>query len=218
MRHASRLDVARPQWVVDAVRPYDTPLSPEGHGQARQAAVHLAGLAPYQHLFCSPFLRAVQTAAPIAAALGMKMKIEPGVGENYYTAYFPVKPEFEPWYMNAGDLVGEGLVDTQYRALVAPNHPETQATTVARARRAIFALLERFEGDLLIVTHGGIVHGLAKALVPTAVLLPHFAAIMEIRCDSAGRWSVSKDGSDLSHLEGNADSSILRMSKGIRDY
>ncbi len=204
IRHASRLDVMRPEWVVNAARPYDTPLSDEGHEQARAAAVFFEARARPAHLFCSPFLRAVETAGPIARMLGMKVKIEPGLGENYYPQYFPVEPEFSPVHLNAGELIEEGLVEMGYRGLVIPTHPETNATSAARARRTMWGLMERFEGDLLMVTHGGIVHGLAKAVVPTAVFLPHFAAVMELECDAVGRWRVVRDGSDLSHLSGVA--------------
>jgi broad specificity phosphatase PhoE len=200
VRHASRLDVAHPEWVLGALRAYDTPLSEEGHGQARAAAEFFATRRRPAHLFSSPFLRAVETAAPIARALGMAVKIEPGLGENYYPQYFPVEPVFSPAHVNAVELMGEGLVEMDYQAVLVPEHPETTASSAARARRTMAGLLERFEGDLLLVTHGGIVHGLAKALDPAAVLLPHFAAVMELECDGSGRWRVTREGGDLSHL------------------
>jgi broad specificity phosphatase PhoE len=201
VRHANRMDLVRPEWLVDSLRPYDTPLSEDGHEQARHLAAFFArdGWRP-AHIFSSPFCRAVQTAGPSARMLGMKIKIEPGLGENYYETYFPVPPTFEPTHLNAADLHDEGLIDTSYRPIVFPDHPESHESSAERARRTIKAILEQHAGDILCFTHGGIVHGLGKALVRNAVLLPHLASLMEFTQYHDGSWSVTRDGADMSHL------------------
>ncbi len=60
----------------------DPKLTPLGHEQAEAAAVALAdqGL---RRIFASPYTRALQTAAPIAARLGLPVLVNPVVRERY---------------------------------------------------------------------------------------------------------------------------------------
>ena len=59
----------------------EAPLSARGLEQARVLADALAPLAP-DHLVSSPFLRARQSVAPLAAALGLTVAIEPRLAER----------------------------------------------------------------------------------------------------------------------------------------
>jgi broad specificity phosphatase PhoE len=60
----------------------DPKLTPLGHEQAKAAAADLAdqGL---RRIFASPYTRALQTAAPIAARLGLPVLVNPLVRERY---------------------------------------------------------------------------------------------------------------------------------------
>ena len=61
----------------------DPKLTPLGHRQAREAALRLAGR-PIRRIIVSPYTRALQTAAPIARALGdVKVIVNPIVRERY---------------------------------------------------------------------------------------------------------------------------------------
>ncbi len=60
-----------------ALRPHDPELSPRGMSQAQQLAGHLAG-SGIRHLFSSPFLRARQTAQPLAEIIGVPVQVELG--------------------------------------------------------------------------------------------------------------------------------------------
>jgi glucosyl-3-phosphoglycerate phosphatase len=61
----------------------DPKLTPLGHLQARQAAERLAAL-PIRRIIASPYTRALQTAAPIARALGgVPIVVNPIVRERY---------------------------------------------------------------------------------------------------------------------------------------
>ena len=60
----------------------DPKLTPLGHQQAEAAAGALAG-AGITRILASPYTRALQTAAPIAAALGLPVLIHPVVRERY---------------------------------------------------------------------------------------------------------------------------------------
>jgi probable phosphoglycerate mutase len=56
-------------------------LSPEGTKQAAEAAKRIAGLKDVAAIYASPLERTKETAAPIAAALGLRTKLEPGLLE-----------------------------------------------------------------------------------------------------------------------------------------
>lgn len=60
----------------------DPKLTPLGHQQAEAAAVALAN-AGISRIIASPYTRALQTAAPIARALGIPVLVNPLVGERY---------------------------------------------------------------------------------------------------------------------------------------
>ena len=60
----------------------DPKLTPLGHQQAEQAASALA-TAGITRILASPYTRALQTAAPVAAALGLPVLIHPVVRERY---------------------------------------------------------------------------------------------------------------------------------------
>lgn len=60
----------------------DPPLTDLGRAQAEQAAAALAGQ-DIRHIIASPYTRALQTAAPLAAALRLPVTINPIVRERY---------------------------------------------------------------------------------------------------------------------------------------
>ena len=60
----------------------DPKLTPLGHEQAERAAVTLAG-AGLRRIVVSPYTRALQTAAPVARALGIPVIVTPVVRERY---------------------------------------------------------------------------------------------------------------------------------------
>ncbi len=60
----------------------DPKLTPLGHAQAEAASVALAG-AGIRRIICSPYTRALQTAAPVARALKLPVFVNPVVRERY---------------------------------------------------------------------------------------------------------------------------------------
>ena len=56
-------------------------LAPEGHKQAADAAKRIARLRNVAAVYASPLERTRETAAPIAAALGLRVRVEPGLLE-----------------------------------------------------------------------------------------------------------------------------------------
>ena len=62
----------------------DPKLTPLGHRQAREAAARLQALGePIRRIIVSPYTRALQTAAPIARALGAPVIVNPIMRERY---------------------------------------------------------------------------------------------------------------------------------------
>jgi broad specificity phosphatase PhoE len=61
----------------------DPRLTPEGHAQAARAAEALA-TRDIRRIIASPYTRAMQTAAPIAAALNLPVLINPTIRERYH--------------------------------------------------------------------------------------------------------------------------------------
>ena len=61
----------------------DPKLTELGHEQAAHAAETLAGEADIRRIVASPYTRALQTAAPLAAKLGLPITVTPDVRERY---------------------------------------------------------------------------------------------------------------------------------------
>jgi broad specificity phosphatase PhoE len=85
LRHAHRFDfeMSRDEWQALASRSTDPPLSALGQWQATEAGRFFEQLGDESitHVLASPYLRCIQTAHPIANAVGAKIKVEVGVQE-----------------------------------------------------------------------------------------------------------------------------------------
>lgn len=174
VRHASRLDFAHPAWSDSAPRPFDPPLSALGHAQAERVAARLAR-EPIRYLFSSPFLRCLETAAPIARRTGTPIAIEPALSEWLNPEWFPAAPEVLPPEA-AGERFAE--VDRTYVPAGVACYPESAEQARARAARAARLLAARFPGDLVLVCHGASLQGAAAGLLDRlsegAALYPDF--------------------------------------------
>ncbi|MFE1598389.1 histidine phosphatase family protein [Methylobacterium sp. ID0610] len=60
----------------------DAPLTPLGHRQAEEAAASLAE-AGIRRIVCSPYTRALQTASPVAARLGLPILVTTAIAERF---------------------------------------------------------------------------------------------------------------------------------------
>lgn len=85
VRHGARHDYNNPErWKEQCTRlgieRLDPPLSMLGHQQAREVAAVLKD-EPITHLLASPYLRVLQTAQPLAQALGKPLCVEHGLAE-----------------------------------------------------------------------------------------------------------------------------------------
>ena len=110
--------------------PADPPLSDEGQEQAAKLARWLSS-ETIHCVYSSPMRRAVETATPLTAALGIDIKLEPGVVELDYNSdsYIPLEElkatDPERWRSHVTNYFGTDL--------------ETFGSTVERSIEGIIA-------------------------------------------------------------------------------
>ncbi|HWS75234.1 MAG TPA: histidine phosphatase family protein [Quisquiliibacterium sp.] len=145
----------------------DIPLDDEGHRQARLAARRLAR-EPVAAVYASDLGRAVQTAMPIAEALGLPLQSEPGLRERHYGAFEGLDH----------DALQRDHADAYVRwrerepDFALPGGGETLRTFHARVDAALRRIVLRHPGKRVVaVTHGGVldcVYRIASGLDLTA--------------------------------------------------
>lgn len=137
-------------------RRHDTSIDPDlsdlGHAQAARLAVWFAGHTIHA-VVSSPMVRAVQTAGPLAAVLGVDVDVHPDLaeyadGNPFYIPDEEADRKDQQWsyLLEHGDyvVVGDG------------EHPEAFA---ARAFGAVEAVIAAHPGETVaVVCHGGIVN------------------------------------------------------------
>lgn len=208
VRHAERHDHTDPGWSDKALRPQDTPLSDRGKHQAKRLGKWLYGRLPLHAptaIFCSPFIRCVQTADAIAAELeglqrdglhtasATKICIEPGLAEDM--TYMAKLKQHEPFVLHAADLVcASPRVDLAYKPLRqvtfarGPVYPggcveTTPGGTLQRVNTIALELsnhpLVRNHGTAILITHGCPSTHMVKSLCPRpgGMYLPDYADI-----------------------------------------
>lgn len=195
VRHGNRRDFIDPEWLRTAERPHDGPLSADGEVQARETGERLAR-ERVDHVFSSPFIRAAQTASIIAARLGLPVRIEPGLSETLLDRWFPERHDL----LDARDLAQlfPGI-DTAYESPFRPIFPETREDMLRRTAAVAERLTTRFEGNLVLVGHGGSFAGLALALSGGCAIHPALCCLIRFE-RREGSWVLAADGSDTSHL------------------
>lgn len=196
VRHGNRLDFTNPDWLATAEQPFDPPLSPDGYIQARDVGRRLAGES-VRHIFCSPFLRAVETACGIATHLDLPVHVEIGLSEWLRAEWFPSRPK-----LPSTETLRERFpqLAAHHPSAVPLVYPETEQEMRVRTARVIQGLLERFEGDLLLVCHGASLIGIAHALVKSGPPISTPVACLVQVSRREGEWMLVRNGSDISHL------------------
>lgn len=138
---------------------HDPRLTPLGHEQARAAAAALRGQ-KISRIIASPYTRALQTAAPIAEALGVPVIVNPVVRERYAFSCdvgSPATRLADAWPEHDFSRIDE---------VWWPVLDEPEADVVARAAlfRAEMAALPDW-ADTLVVSHWGFLLALTGASV-----------------------------------------------------
>lgn len=156
------MEKADPGRGVYADRHYDTGLSEEGIKQAIRLGQCLEAEGSASHVFCSPFLGAVETAHYVCERLDLPILVEQGLSDCLDPSCFPERPVCVP----IGKLVVLfPRIDVRYDSLVHPRFPESPEDALARSGIAVKMLVEKYEGNLVIIGHGHSVLGASHALV-----------------------------------------------------
>jgi probable phosphoglycerate mutase len=124
-------------------------LTDRGHEQAALAAAHLDNLR-IDRLWCSPLQRAQETAAPIAARLGLEVEIHDDLVElREGDAHYELSGE-EQRLARWSERMAAHPDDPDY----APPGGESFADMVARVERVKELLLAHSDQRILAVSHG----------------------------------------------------------------
>lgn len=148
VRHGLREDFAK--YGVDKAKEIevvDPPLSPEGFKQAEELTEFFKcrGLS---HIFSSPYKRCLQTAAPIAEANDIGIKVEYGIRESF-TVYREDPPVMSPEEMQREFP----RYDASYQSKLYPTFPETLEDMYQRTGKIVKRLTQEYEGNLLFIGH-----------------------------------------------------------------
>ena len=194
VRHAERLDFIQPEWFDTALYRYDPPLSPQGLDRAISLALEFSHI-PLDRIITSPFLRTIQTAAPLARLLDLPIQLEWGLCEWLCQDWTLEFPETTP----IDELVNDyPNVNAVYRSLVLPCYPETLKELNIRTGMIAHELVQANYGNVLAIAHKGSILGILAALTGESQWqtedLPCGGMVKLVYAD--GRWS--------SILEGNA--------------
>lgn len=132
----------------------DPRLTPLGHAQAREAAEALAGQG-IRRIIASPYTRALQTAAPVAAALNLPVTVDPIVSERYAFACDVGSPR---------EVLEQEWPDLDFSAVDPiwwPREEEPEASIIDRAARFRAAIAARHDwAQTLVISHWGFILGL----------------------------------------------------------
>ena len=129
----------------------DPKLTPLGHEQAARAAEALAAR-DIRRIIVSPYTRALETAAPVARALGLKLTVTPTVRERYaFTCDVgsPISRLRESW-----PEVGFHAIEEIWWPAI--EEPVDQIEARARLFRAEMAALDDW-AHTLVVSHWGFI-------------------------------------------------------------
>jgi probable phosphoglycerate mutase len=131
----------------------DVPLNQDGRAQAAALAGHFAGRG-ITAVIASPMQRARETAAPIAAALGLKLLVEPRFDELDVGAW--TGATFQDLHTDR-----EWQAFNRFRSFAPVPGGETMLAVQARAVAAIGALRETHpDGEVVVVSHSDVVKSL----------------------------------------------------------
>ena len=163
VRHGQRQDTVDPDWELTADREHDPGLTELGRWQAWRVGRFFAdhGI-DFEAVYCSPFLRAVQTTAEIHGEIGQPAWLEPGLGEHRNAEWFDSEPET----LSHRTLVEYfGPINPDHEPVVIPRFPESHQEAEQRAGRAARLLADQHDGRILLVGHGLTIGGVARGLV-----------------------------------------------------
>jgi broad specificity phosphatase PhoE len=188
-RVTTELWIVRHGDVDRAHQGVDPPLSARGHDQAKAMAAGLAGapeLAGVTAVHCSPMRRTVQTAEPLAAALGVPLVHHDGLAE-----YDRDSPE----YLLMADL--KALGDGRFEQVMAGDlsaYGTDWPTFRNRVLAALRDVVAAVDGVGVVVSHGGPINALVGVALGVEkrrwLAIPDNASLTRIGVAADGRLKL----------------------------
>ena len=189
IRHA---DAAHPHpHNLEDIKDVDLPLTERGHKQAERLAHRIAARKPTA-IYASPLKRTMETAQPIAAALGLDVREDARLREVEIAHVGPV---------SLSDLAEIAIAHGGWSHL-----PGTESSASIRARMsdAIGAIVATHPGErVVVVSHAGAINAYLSLLLDLEkdFFVPAGnASITVVRARDARRLIVTVN--DTAHLEG----------------
>jgi probable phosphoglycerate mutase len=175
----------------------DPPLHPDGRVQAERVAERLAGR-PIAALYVTTLRRTVETAAPLAARLGLTPSVEPALREVHLGEW-----EAGEYRRNMSERTPIAVqIFAEERWDVIPG-AEPDAAFSARVRDGIERIAARHPDQLVAVfTHGGVIGAALAAAArsrPFAFVGADNGSISELVVTEE-RWTIRRFN-DTAHLE-----------------
>jgi probable phosphoglycerate mutase len=176
--------------------PADPELSVDGHAQAALFATYMMS-ENIDAIYSSPLRRAVQTAEPLSAAIGIDPIFVPGIAEwdQHSNEYIPVeelKAANDPRWL---EMAKGGFSSDEI--------PEDFHN---RVLESIEDIIDKHRGDTVVVTcHGGVINDYLSHILGIAnsqFFYPNYTSIHRIAASSSGHRSVLSIN-ETSHLRGS---------------
>lgn len=185
------------EWGRTTHMPQNPPLTKRGRQQAVDLGTSLIGKG-ITRIYCSPFLRCVQTAEQVSAVFNCPFQVELGLCEWLIKAWYPTDPQPQMCSTTINEVYPS--CDGSYRQLVKdiqyPEDDEDMRNRLAASMKHIVrdghgASGHNFGGVLVIGHASGIEH-LAKALTLDDIDIPPtpFCSTTALRKQADGSWSV----------------------------
>lgn len=137
----------------------DSPLNERGHRQARQTSEFLRRY-PIERILSSDLSRALDTAAPLAAALGLAVEREPRLRELSF-GIFEGRSVADCALSHPGIVARWRSGDFDF----APPGGENRRSLMQRTREVLDELLSAPQQHIALVTHGGTLNALHTHLI-----------------------------------------------------
>ena len=175
----------------------DPELSADGREQAEHVAQYLASETLHA-VYASPLRRAVETAAPIAAAQNLEIAERTGIAEwdQASSEYIPIEE-----LKAANDPRWQAIVSGEW------DSDESEENFAARVIATIEEIVGQHRGErVAVVCHGGVIncymsHVLGITETPMAFFYPNYTSIHRVAASGRGHRSLLTLN-ETSHLRG----------------
>jgi probable phosphoglycerate mutase len=189
-----------PERIEGAEGLADPRLTERGHRQAAQVAAWLSE-ERLDHVACSPLLRAVETAEPIAMAHGLAAEIIDDLAEfdRMSDSYIPIEElralKDDRWY---------AMIEGRWDELGGGDRPDE---FVPRVVGSVERVVDRFPGSrVALVCHGGVINVYLAHILGIDRLLwfePAYTSVSRVVAARSGQRSVVSVN-ETAHLRGRS--------------